>query len=126
MATTDIDPPGSIRIGKTPEGRGVIAASDIAKGEVIEVCPIVELGEEDANGLLNDYVVDLGDGSERTALMLGYGSLYNHSDEPNAEYTWEADDAYAFTALRDIAAGEQVTITYGKEWWATRELEPGD
>ena len=54
------------------------------------------------DGLATDYVVDAGDGSDNQVLMLGYGSLYNHSDDPNAEYTWEADDAYAFTALRDI------------------------
>jgi SET domain-containing protein len=52
--------------------------------------------------------------------MLGYGSLYNHSDEPNAEYTHEADDAYSFMAVRDIAAGEEITISYGDEWWETR------
>ena len=57
--------------------------------------------------------------------MLGYGSLYNHSGEPSAEYVQHEDDSLAFMALRDIAEGEEITIDYGSEWWETRELEPG-
>ena len=56
--------------------------------------------------------------------MLGYGSLYNHSEDPNAEYIHQFDDAYAFAALRDIADGEEITISYSDAWWETRELEP--
>ena len=120
MAATDITPPTSVRIGDTEHGRGVIATADIERGTTIEVCPILELAEGDASGLLDDYTVAI-DGSDGTALLLGYGSLYNHSDEPNAEYVEAADDAYSFVALRDIAAGEQITISYGEEWWRTRD-----
>ena len=114
-----ITPPTSIRIEETDHGRGVVATSDIAKGETIEVCPILELGSDDAGGLLNDYTVSL-DGRAGVALLLGYGSLYNHSDKPNAEYVVEASDAYSFVALRDIATGEEITISYGADWWASR------
>jgi uncharacterized protein len=121
VGATEITPPTSVRIEQTEHGRGVIATAEIAAGETIEVCPILELGPSDASGLLDDYTVSLGDGNPGYALLLGYGSLYNHSDEPNAEYLVEAEDAYSFVALRDIAAGEQITITYGEEWWTTRE-----
>lgn len=124
MTSTDISPPTSIRIGQTSLGRGVIAAADIAAGETIEVCPVLELGHDAGGDALTNYVVKVADDDESAALMLGYGSLYNHSDEPNAEYTHLADDAYAFGALRDIAAGEEITISYGDAWWETRELEP--
>lgn len=117
---SEITPPTSIRIGETEHGRGVIAVAAIAKGDTIEVCPILELAEGEASGLLDDYTVAL-DGSSGVALLLGYGSLYNHADEPNAEYVELADDAYSFVALRDIDAGEQVTISYGEEWWRTRQ-----
>lgn len=123
--TPDISPPSSVRIGDTPHGRGVFATAPIAEGETIEVCPVLAIDSADSNGVLADYVVDLGDDSEGSGLMLGYGSLYNHSEDPNAEYVWVADDAYEFVALRDIAAGEEVTITYGADWWETREQEPG-
>src|SRR5262245_55539917 len=94
--TTDITPPSSIRIGPTPVGRGVIAAADIAKGEIIEVVPVLEVDEADSDGVLADYVVDRGDDGPGAILMLGYGSLNNHSEDPNAEYVIETDDAYAF------------------------------
>ena len=122
--TSDISPPSSVRIGETPHGRGVIATAPIAEGETIEVCPVLQIDAVDGEGILAHYIVDLGDDSEGSALMLGYGSLYNHSATPNAEYVHEADDAYAFVALRDIAAGEEITISYGDEWWETRAEEP--
>lgn len=126
MAAADISPPSAIRIGQTPVGRGVIATAGIAEGETIEVCPVLEVDEADANGVLLDYVVEAGDDSGGVVLMLGYGSLYNHSQDPNAEYVHEADDAYAFIALREIGAGEEITISYSKEWWETRELDPAE
>ena len=119
---TEITPPTSIRIEETEHGRGVIATVEIARGETIEVAPLLVLGERDASGLLDDYTVSLGEDGPGVVLLLGYGSLYNHSDDPNAEYVAEADDAYTFVALRDIAAGEQITISYGEEWWRTRNL----
>jgi SET domain-containing protein len=121
VTPTEITPPTSIRIGETEYGRGVIAIAEIEEGETIEICPILELAEGDASGLLDDYTVSLGDSEAGAALLLGYGSLYNHSEEPNAEYIATADDAYSFVALRDIEAGEQITISYGEEWWRTRE-----
>ena len=49
------------------------------------------------------------------ALALGFGSLYNHSYRPNARYDDVGRQAKAFTALRDIAAGEEVTVNYNGE-----------
>jgi SET domain-containing protein len=118
---TEITPPSSIRIAETEHGRGVIAIAEIEQGETIEVSPLLVLGEGEASGLLDDYTVSLGEDGPGVVLLLGYGSLYNHSDDPNAEYVAEADDAYTFVALRDIEVGEQITISYGEEWWRTRE-----
>ena len=55
------------------------------------------------------YVFGWGDG--RTALALGYGSLYNHSYLPNAT-TLETDDELVVTATRDIEVGEEIRINY--------------
>lgn len=124
MGATEITPPSSIRIGETRVGRGVIAVRDIAEGETIEVVPLLVVEEADSDGVLADYVVDPGDGTEGAVVMLGYGSLYNHSEDPNAEYIQHAEDAYEFAATRDIAAGEEVTVSYSERWWQTRGLEP--
>lgn len=124
MGVTEIEPPDAIRVAESSVGRGVFAVRDIAAGETIELCPVIELEGTDPPAPLGDYVVAAGEGEDGQVLMLGYGSLYNHSDEPNAEYVYKADDAYAFVAARDIAAGEEVTIDYERDWWETRDLEP--
>ena len=97
------------------KGRGVFAARAIARGEVIERLPVLVLTlEEYAEGLahtpLKDYCFAWG--TDRVALALGYGSLYNHSYTPNARYEDIQPATKAFVALRDIAKGEEVTVNY--------------
>ena len=48
-------------------------------------------------------------------LALGFGSLYNHSYRPNARYDDVGPQAKSFTALRDIAPGEEITVNYNGE-----------
>ncbi|MEZ4702796.1 MAG: SET domain-containing protein-lysine N-methyltransferase [Rhodothermales bacterium] len=49
------------------------------------------------------------------AIVLGYGSLYNHSDNPNLSYSPDAaNDLMTYTARRPIAAHEQLTIHYDR------------
>ena len=54
-------------------------------------------------------------GRGKLALALGYGSLYNHSYRPNARYVDLAGRTKLFTAMRDIAAGEEITVNYNGE-----------
>jgi SET domain-containing protein len=115
----------AIRVGEGPFGRGVFAARAIAAGETLELCPTLEVGEDDASGLLADYVFGSAQDDHGVVLPLGYGMLYNHSAEPNTEYVEEEPGVIAFLATKPIAAGEECVIDYGPEWWDTRGLEPG-
>ena len=54
-------------------------------------------------------------GEGTVALALGYGSLYNHSFAPNARYDDEGRQVKVYSAIRDIAAGEEITINYNGE-----------
>ena len=121
----EIFPPVGVRVGFGPHGRGVFAVRAIASDETIEICPTIEVAEADVGGALGDYVINSGSDPSFNVMILGYGSLYNHSYEPCAEYQQHTDDSLAFVALRDIAEGEEITIDYGEEWWETRDLEPG-
>ena len=114
-----------VRVGTGALGRGVFATRDIEADETIEICPTMDLYDADIAGRLSDYVLKSSEDEELVVLMFGYGMLYNHSDDPSAEYRQHAEDEIAFVALRDISAGEEVTISYGEEWWETRELSPG-
>ncbi len=98
-------------------GRGVFAARDIEDGEIIEVCPVIVFPERDKKLLdqtfLYDYYFDWGENGSEFALCLGYGSLYNHDYEPNAEYTMDfGSETIDFHALRNIRAGEEITVSY--------------
>lgn len=51
---------------------------------------------------------------EKVAVATGYGSLYNHSYNPNAQHAKHLDlEEIHFHALRDISTGEEITINYG-------------
>ena len=98
-------------------GRGVIALHPIARGERIERAPVIELTPHERAALgttrLARYYFEWGPDSSHAAIVLGYGSLYNHSFEPNAEYGFhEQELAIDYIALRDIASGEEITINY--------------
>ena len=54
-------------------------------------------------------------GRGTVAVALGYGSLYNHSYQPNARYDDESGQTKVFTAIRDIAPGEEIMVNYNGE-----------
>ncbi|HJN65554.1 MAG TPA: SET domain-containing protein-lysine N-methyltransferase, partial [Pirellulales bacterium] len=51
-------------------------------------------------------------GKRTVALALGYGSLYNHSYNPNARYDDARGQIKVFTAICDITEGTEITINY--------------
>ncbi|QDH23090.1 SET domain-containing protein [Saccharibacillus brassicae] len=98
--------------------RGVFATRDIAKGELIHEAPVVAYENEDhehiEKTILADYVFEYG--ANHTAILLGYGSLLNHSYTPNATYEISFDKhTFDFYAYTDIKAGEEVLINYNGE-----------
>ena len=47
--------------------------------------------------------------------MLGYGSIYNHSENPNAEIDYnegKQEDFLFFKAIKDIKIGEEIVYNY--------------
>jgi len=95
-------------------GRGVFARRPIPADTVIERVPVlvVPAAEMAASGLAS-YAFSWGRGT--VALALGYGSLYNHSYTPNACYQDVGRCTKQFVAIRDIAAGEEITVNYNGE-----------
>lgn len=98
-------------------GRGVFTAAPIPEGSLIEICPVIVLPEEDLpiihSTRLHDYYFLWGDDQLRCAIALGFGSLYNHAFDPNAIYMPEFEEGViSFHSLRDIEAGEEITVNY--------------
>lgn len=100
------------------KGRGVFAARNFRKGELIERCCIIELDQKDhyryAGNILEHYVFLWDKRKKSLALALGFGSLYNHSSEPNCSYSREINrKTLLFRARQDIFPHQEITIHYG-------------
>jgi len=96
-------------------GRGVFTSAPIPEGTTIELAEVILISAAERTVIhetsLHDYYFQW-DG-DRAAIALGYGSLYNHADKPNA--CFEIDYAFSqirFVALRDIIGGEEITTDY--------------
>ena len=98
-------------IKRNDRGRAVYADRDYIVGEIIEACDVIvipkkELGLTD---ILMFYVFVWN--TNDYALLLGNGSLYNHSYHPNM--SWKQIDAQiVFRATHPIKAGEELTHNY--------------
>lgn len=94
------------------KGRGVYAEEPVKKGAAIEDCHLIVMDFDHIAGVLERYVFDFG--PKKVALALGNGSLYNHSDRPNAKCWMDTrKKILSFKALRPIQVGEEITINYG-------------
>ncbi|UII57089.1 SET domain-containing protein [Cytobacillus spongiae] len=98
--------------------RGVFATIDFKKGDLLHIAPVIPYPNEQhkhiEKTLLDDYAFEYG--ANHTAILLGYGMLFNHSYEPNAVYDIHFEDhTFKFYAYRDIKAGEEIFINYNGE-----------
>jgi hypothetical protein len=113
-------------------GHGVFATADIPADTTLEECHHLRISQEDCSGILDDYVYglapeedDVEEEPEHYTLVLGCGSIFNHADNHNTEYWHDTErDLIVFHTIKDVSAGEQLFVNYGKEWWETRELTP--
>jgi SET domain-containing protein len=92
------------------KGRGVFARTRIRKGTVIERVPVIVVPVHEVFGHLADYGFKWG--RDMVAIALGYGSLYNHSYQPNARFDYDGRLRLVFAAIRDIQRGEEITLNY--------------
>ena len=102
-------------------GYGVFAAEDIKKGDIIEECYVLPTDESiyyDNYRFRSDYGL---------VLPLGYGALYNHSNEPNASFVFCLQNSIlVFNAKKAIKRGEEICIHYGSAWFANRDIQCKD
>jgi SET domain-containing protein len=108
-----------IYVDKSPiHGWGVFAKEDIMEGEVFEECPIITLPIEkgEISSLLIDYRFNWPQGNdfEEQVVVLGYGSLYNHSNNANSFWISNLENrTFKFISNREIKKGEEIFVWYG-------------
>jgi SET domain-containing protein len=98
-------------------GRGMFTAQPIAIGDIIEVCPVVVLPSDQKplidKTLLYDYYFLWNKPKGAIAIVLGYGSIYNHSETPNAEIFSSVDHAtITIKCIQPIVSGEEIFVNY--------------
>ena len=99
------------------KGLGVFATEFIKEGELIEECHLVTLDIPYCfTNILEDYRFNWPQGHSPTeqVVVLGYGSIYNHSNENNARWQDHPEHkAFQYIAIKDIHPGEEICTYYG-------------
>lgn len=100
-------------------GNGVFALRDFKKGELIESAPILTFTPKERKILektkLNYYVYPWRS-TRGACIALGFGCIYNHSYDPNAD--WKQNfkkQVMEYKALRNIKKGEEILVNYNGE-----------
>lgn len=101
------------------KGRGVFTLKDFKKGELVESCPVLTFTPKERKILertpLSHYVYPWRS-TRAASISLGYGSLYNHSFFPNADWKQNFKTGeMEYRAIKLIKKGEEVLINYNGE-----------
>jgi SET domain-containing protein len=104
------------------KGRGMFTKEPIDADTIIELAPVVVMTAEERKLLdktrLHDYIFEWQPGETNMCCMAqGYISVYNHSYTSNCEYFMDYEHETIFIkTVRDIKAGEELTINYNGDW----------
>ncbi len=101
------------------KGRGVFALKSFKAGEIIENAPVLTFSPKERKHLektLLNYYIYPWRSTRSAALALGYGSIYNHSYEPNADWKQNFKTmSMVYRAVKPIKKGEEITVNYNGE-----------
>ena len=120
--------PYEVGISPTLHIRGMIATEDIRKGAVIERCPVIPIPITEKSSLVQTELLNyyFEWTNSHNAIVLGYGSLINHSFKPNAAYTCGyKNKVMIYYAIKLIKKGEEVFVNYNGTPNDTTTLAPG-
>ncbi len=104
------------------KGRGVFTHEKLEADVLVELSPVIVMPDEDRKKLdetlLHDYIFEwTPDGTQQCCMAQGYMSVYNHSYASNCEYfMMYEDNTIMIRTVREIAAGEELTINYNGDW----------
>lgn len=113
-----IKPPTKIVLKKSEiHGYGVFASQKIMKDEIIEECLFLSFPHKNTEKIpvFYDYTFCFprDENWHTHALVTGFGSYYNHSENPNTDwYTKNDEGVFVFHSLKDIEVGEELLINY--------------
>jgi hypothetical protein len=110
------------------KGRAVYTNEVIANDTVIEEAPVIVMNADDRKlldqTLLHNYIFEWQpEGADMCCMALGWIPIYNHSYTSNCEYFMNYDDStICIRTVRDIEAGEELSINYNGGWNDSKPL----
>ena len=87
--------------------------------DIIEISPVLRVQTNylfQENNILNDFVFRDPFDENYKLVVLGFGSMYNHSDTPNLKYVY-IKNKMIFQAIKPIKRGDELLLFYGPGWW---------
>lgn len=112
-----------VEYSKRPNGSyTVLARTQFSKGEIVEICPVIFVGPEAKTvPILKDIIFEINKESGRYGVVLGYGSIYRHNENPNITFAYNSKNRQMyFIAAKTIMPGSELFINYGKDYWMER------
>lgn len=120
--------PIAIGISPTLKVRGILASEPIAAGQIIEKCPVILVDAKKEAPVIKQTVLlhyYYEYNSHYDCIVLGNGSLYNHSYKPNARYTYDFKNRQlVYRAVKNIKPSQEITINYNFEPTSQAKLDP--
>lgn len=113
-------------------GRGVFAKRYISEDSLIERCPMIKLdfsSKYHCDLQVLDYVYakpcrpcdNCRQHGYDLYMIMGYGMVYNHQDNANANISFDYDNLYAdITAIKDIDQDQEIFISYGPMYFLNK------
>lgn len=127
-------PSNKIQIKKSPvHNYGIFANEDIQEGELIEEVRLLRLGwraKYNGDPVIKDYVwtnnncmcKDCQIHGPHQYIALGYGSIYNHSDNQNTIVNLDfKNEIMTIKAKTIIPKDSEIFVNYGKNYWKIRQ-----
>ena len=125
-----IDPRLEIRFVAEISGWGVFAKETIYAGEIIEISPVIVYPRKlmevaiwacQAEGIANEelkldqYSINW---QAQGSVMLGWASIYNHSDNPNIKFIADYKlNLIGVQVTKNVEADTQMLVSYGEHWF---------
>jgi len=102
-------------------GWGAFITEDVMKGALIEECVVFPLSNE-LDGL-DDYRLKWTEKDD--AMGSGCANIYNHSEDPNVEFSYIFDlNIIRIHALKNLTRGQELYKKYSCQLWFTAQ-NPG-
>jgi len=106
-------------------GLGVFANQDYKEGDVVEINKFLEI--DNAKIGLQDIVFGSHLNANKSLVILGNGSIFNHHDNNNLTYHYmNGKDFYFYRANKYIKKDDELFIYYGDNWFSKHNIQKND